>query len=283
MIHQVIPVSAGVGEPEGKLYTYLWDASEELELGKTRPLILMCPGGAYKRTSDREAEPMALTFMAMGYHVAVLRYSCGEGIHYPTALLQLAKSMKIIREHAEEWGVRKDKIIVQGCSAGGHLAASLGVFWKKKENLWRMIGADAETVKPDGLLLSYSVITAGEFANHSSMEGLLGENLLNCERLLEEQSLEKHVSEDVPVTFLWHTLTDEAVPVQNSLLFLSALCSAHVPTEFHLYPEGKHGLGLANRLTMGPGGRGIEEGCESWIDLAKTWLSRYFPWDGDAQ
>ena len=73
MIHQVIPVSAGVGEPEGKLYTYLWDASEELELGKTRPLILMCPGGAYKRTSDREAEPMALTFMACGSPALFLR------------------------------------------------------------------------------------------------------------------------------------------------------------------------------------------------------------------
>lgn len=234
MIHQVIPVSAGVGEPEGKLYTYLWDASEELELGKTRPLILMCPGGAYKRTSDREAEPMALTFMAMGYHVAVLRYSCGEGIHYPTALLQLAKSMKIIREHAQEWGVRKDKIIVQGCSAGGHLAASLGVFWKKKENLWRMIGADAETVKPDGLLLSYPVITAGEFANHSSMEGLLGENLLNCERLLEEQSLEKHVSEDVPGNiFVAHPDRRGCAGTKFPVIFIRSLqrsCAGRVPS-----------------------------------------------------
>lgn len=280
MNHQMIPVSAGVGEPEGRLYTYLWDTSEELALGKTRPLILMCPGGGYQRTSDREAEPMALTFMAMGYHVAVLRYSCGEGVHYPTALLQLAKAMLIVREHAKEWGVQTDQIIVQGCSAGGHLAASLAVFWKKKEGLWKMLGADAEQVKPDGLMLSYPVITAGEYAHRPSFERLLGENLSNCEGLLEEQSLEKHVSKDVPVTFLWHTLTDTTVPVQNSLLFLSALCNAHVPAEFHLYPEGIHGLGLASRLTMAADGRGVETNCESWVNLAKTWLYHYFPWDG---
>ena len=39
MNHQMIPVSAGVGEPEGRLYTYLWDISEELALGKTSPLF----------------------------------------------------------------------------------------------------------------------------------------------------------------------------------------------------------------------------------------------------
>lgn len=281
MVHQVLPVQVAGEEKEGRLYTYLWDSSEELALGKKRPLILLCPGGGYQRTSDREAEPMALTFMAMGYHVAVLRYSCGEDVHYPTALLQLAKSVAMVREHAEEWGVQKDKIIVQGSSAGGHLAASLGVFWKKKQMLWKFFGAEAEDVKPNGLILSYPVITAGEFAHRPSIDRLLGENLANCERLLEEQSLEKHVSEDVPVTFLWHTLTDETVPVENSLLFLSALRSAHVPVEFHLYSEGGHGLALANRLTMGPGGRGIEAGCESWIELAKTWLYRYFPWDGE--
>lgn len=283
MIYQVLPICIGKGYAEGMLYTYLWDTSEELAYGEKRPLILMCPGGSYQRTSDRESEPIALTFAAMGYHVAVLRYSCGEGVCYPTALLQLAKAVTMIRENAEKWGVLEDRIIIQGCSAGGHLAASLGVYWKKKEKLWEILEADSQKVKPNGLMLSYPVITTGEYAHCPSFEWLLGRAFSDSQKegLLEEQSLEKQVCEDVPVTFLWHTLADDAVPVENSLLFLSALRKFQVPVEFHLYPEGGHGLALSNRLTMRKGGAGTERMCESWVSLAKTWLSYYFPWDGE--
>ncbi len=276
MRHQILPVQIPGEEQEGTLYTYLWSKSEELALGKKRPLILMCPGGGYRRTSDREAEPMALTFMGMGYHVAVLRYSCGENIHYPIALMQLAKAVCMVREHAREWGVISDKIIIQGCSAGGHLAASLGVFWKQREELWRSLNATAEDVRPNGLLLSYPVISSGEFAHKPSFERLLG---AAYEREKDAQSLEKYVTSQVPPTFLWHTLTDPTVPVENSLLFLSALHNHKIPVEFHLYPEGGHGLALASRLTMASEGAGIQPACESWIHLAKTWLTRYFPWD----
>ena len=276
---QMIPVSAGVGRT-GRQIVYLpVGSSEELALGKTRPLILMCPGGGYQRTSDREAEPMALTFMAMGYHVAVLRYSCGEEFIIRLRFLQLARAWQLYgnmqkvgspeRTRLLYRDVRPEAIWQQGWAFSG-----------KRRDAMENARRRGRAGKTNGLMLSYPVITAGEFAHRPSIDRLLGENLANCERMLEEQSLEKHVSEDVPVTFLWHTLTDTTVPAENSLLFLSALRKAHVPAEFHLYPEGGHGWALANRLTMAPGGKGIAEGCESWVDLAKTWLYHYFPWDG---
>ncbi len=275
MRHEILPVQIPGEEQEGKLYTYLWSGSQELAAGKERPLILMCPGGGYRRTSDREAEPMALTFMAMGYHVAILRYSCGENVHYPVALMQLAKAVCMVRENAHEWGVVRDKIIVQGCSAGGHLAASLGVFWKQREELWEPFAAAAEDVRPNGLLLSYPVISSGEFAHGPSFERLLGPAY---ETEKDAQSLENYVTGDTPPTFLWHTLTDPTVPAENSLLFLTALRHHKIPVEFHLYPEGGHGLGLASPLTMRPDGYGVQPACQSWIHLAEGWLNRYFPW-----
>ena len=102
---------------------------------------------------------MAVQFLAMGYHVAVLRYSCAPAV-FPTALLELAEAMKLIHAHAAEWGVKEDQIYVEGCSAGGHLAASLGVFWHES---WisERAGVTNEILRPAGLILKKGRKTSG--------------------------------------------------------------------------------------------------------------------------
>lgn len=269
MIHETYPVQVKGSQHYAKLVTYIQEYSEALAVN-TRPLILICPGGGYSWTSDREAEKLAIQFMAMGYHAAVLRYSCAPA-KYPAALLELASCMKLIREKAGEWHVDPDRIVVQGCSAGGHLAASLGVFWKKAF-LAGELGIQEEDscmLKPNGMILCYPVITGGEFAHRGSFESLLGDREKELAELL---SLEKQVTADTPRTFIWHTFEDGAVPVENSLLMVGALRRAGVPTEFHMYPRGGHGLSLANWLTESADGGGVQEECAGWISLCRTWL-----------
>lgn len=270
MIHEVYPIKMEGSQPHARLVTYIQDHSAEIGIDK-RKLVLLCPGGAYAFTSDREAEAMALQFLAMGYHAAVLRYSVTPA-KYPTALLEVAKSVQIIREHADEWHVDADKIVVEGCSAGGHLAASYCMFWRKPF-IAKALGIaekDVETVlKPSGMILSYPVITGGEFAHRGSFQYLLGDKE---SELVEEMSLEKQVNQDVPPAFIWHTFTDDVVPVENSLLLVSALRKENISTEFHMYPKGCHGLGLANELTVEADGSAYEPDCSSWISLVKTWL-----------
>lgn len=239
-----------------------------------RPLVLLCPGGGYGRTSDREAEPIALQFLAMGYHAAVLRYSCAPA-RYPTALLELASAMALVREKAGEWRVDADKIVVQGCSAGGHLAASLGMFWSE-DFLAERIGlrkTQQHLLRPNGMILCYPVITSGEFAHKGSFENLLGEKL---EMLAEKMSLENQVNDKTPKAFIWHTFEDGSVPVENSLLLVRALRRAAIPTEFHMYPKGAHGLALATHLTETSDGRAVQEECSTWVELADTWLKHLF-------
>lgn len=254
-------------EEKGKLVTYFLDNSPEMRPKQKRPLVLICPGGGYAMTSDREAEPLAMRFLAMGYHAAILRYSVAPA-RYPVALFQLAKSVLYLKEHAEEFHVDAEKIVIQGSSAGGHLAASLGVFWNQPF-LAEALGTSSDMLKPAGLLLSYPVITSGAFAHRGSFENLLGDR---AAELSENMSLEKQVSSDTPRTFLWHTETDHTVPVENSLLFFQALHKNGVAVELHIYPVGGHGLGLANFETSNKDGFGIQEECESWITLAAQWL-----------
>lgn len=251
---------------QARLTTYLISPSEEIEI-KRRPFVLICPGGGYTFVSDREAEMFALQWNAYGFHAAVLRYSIAPAV-YPTALLELGRSIQMIKEHADTWGVDLDKILLEGSSAGGHLAASFGMFWNRPF-LSEKLGVASDMLRPAGMILNYPVITSGSYAHDESFQNLLGEQY---EAMKEEMSLENQVSADTPPAFLWHTNEDGLVPAENSLLLALAMRKHNIPVELHLYAKGGHGLGLADERTMGAGGYGIEPECQSWMELAYRWV-----------
>ena len=272
MRHEEIPIQVEGSAPETHLTTYILGDYLDEAPNDIRPLVLICPGGAYAMPSNREAEPVALQFNAMGYHAAILRYSCAPAV-FPTSLLEVAASVKYIREHAKAWRVSPDKILIMGFSAGGHLAASYGVFWDEKF-VREAFSCTRELLQPNGLILCYPVISADESIAHvPSLQNLLGEQY---EAKKEEMSLEKQVGEQVPETFLWHTFEDKTVPFWNSFRFAEALGRAGIPLEYHLYPTGEHGLSLAVDSIRRKDGSGSEKGCESWFPLLKSWLLRKF-------
>ena len=273
MIHEKIEIQLKNSEFTANLFTYFLDNSPEIDPERKRPVVLICPGGGYAMTSDREAEALAVKFMAMGYHAAILRYSVAPA-RFPEALLQLATAVAMLRENAEKWHIDTDKIVIQGSSAGGHLAASLGVFWNKPF-VAEALEMDAEKFRPNGLMLSYPVITSGEKAHQGSFECVLGEDYADEEKR-RFLSLEFNVTKDTPPTFMWHTAPDDTVPVENSLLFFQALHALDIPAELHIYPVGGHGLGLATAETAYPNGYGIQTECETWVQLAGDWMKHLF-------
>ena len=110
MIHKMIEVEGA------KAYTYFWDSSKEMRPHEKRPAVIICPGGGYGFTSDREAEPIAMQVMAMGYQAVVLRYSVAPE-RYPKQLLQLGSLMQHLKENAKEYHIDPDLIFVMGFSA----------------------------------------------------------------------------------------------------------------------------------------------------------------------
>jgi len=238
---------------------------------KIRGAVLICPGGGYEFTSDREAEPIALAFNAAGFHAFVLYYSVAPNKH-PQPLLDVSRAMNIIRENTKEWNTDADKIAVCGFSAGGHLAANLGVHWDK-QYLKDCPGITAGLNKPNALILAYPVITSGSFAHKGSFENLIGIDSNNP--LYQELSLENQISDKTPQVFLWHTFDDDAVPVENSLLFAKGLRSNHIPFELHIYPHGPHGLSLANEETKAQN-MGVYPNIATWMNLCIGWLKELF-------
>lgn len=227
------------GEFLPNITTYLHEDDE------IRPAMLVVPGGGYAIVSPTEGEIVAKRFFEAGYQAFVLTYTTNmfrlEPLHRQP-LEDISRAVRCIRKNAEEWHVQSDRIVCCGFSAGAHLVGSLAVHYKEQEaeqEPWKGISN-----RPDAVILCYPVITSGEKAHRESFELLLGQDA--SEEQLAWASLENHVTADTPPAFLWHTITDELVPVENSILYAKACHKAGVPCELHLFMEGKHGLSLAN-------------------------------------
>lgn len=247
---------------------YLWENSVEMYDGLRRPLIIICPGGGFRCTSDREADTIATQFLAMGYHAAVLRYSVAPAC-YPTALFQLAQAVQIIREHTEEWYIDTNRILVLGCSAGGHLAASLACFWNEPF-IADALKTSPDMIRPNGQILCYPVITTGEFRHEGSFHNMLGNT--DCAALREKLSLEHQVTASTPPAFIWNTYTDQSVPAENSILYMQALRAHNISVEYHLFSIGKHGIATATKVSQCKDGHGVQKECAFWLPMVQNWI-----------
>lgn len=258
---------------EPTLTAYCPDNAMELGTDHTRPTVLICPGGSYQFVAFREAEPVALAFMARGYNAFVLNYSVAPQ-HYPAALLQLAASVALLRQCTKRFHVNPNALFVAGFSAGGHLAGCLGTMWQQS---WiaEQLGVRVKDISPTALILSYPVISLTQFSHRHSCNNLLG----NAADISQKSklSLEQHVSKKTPPTFLWHTIADPVVPVENSLLFANALQANRIPFELHLYPQGGHGLSLCTAETSKGDPAHVNPHCATWFSLCNQWLRLMFP------
>lgn len=273
MIYKEIPLQAPGSADYARLQIYIQDMPHDESLKiKKRPVILICPGGAYECTSYREGEPLAMHFLSKGYHAGVLRYSTAPH-RFPTQILELGQAVKVLSEYEREWDIDMTRIVVQGSSAGGHLAASYGAFWNRRF-MTDTLGISADRIRPAGVMLSYPVITAdNRYAHMGSFENLLGDKV---SEYADKVSLEKQVDRTMPPCFLWHTAEDETVPVENSILMAMALRKEGIPLELHIFPEGEHGLSLANSTVEREDGSGVQAECAQWVRLADAWLERLF-------
>ena len=249
-----------------RAYFYGHEYSDNIDI-KERPTVIVCPGGGYDHTSDREGEIVALQFLAAGYNAAVLRYSCAPS-RYPCAVMELGSFIKQLRSDSGKLHIDKDNIIVLGFSAGGHLVGNYCSIWSG-ELLTGALKCDKEDIRPNGQILCYPVITAGEYAHCGSFANLLGED---AEEMQCKFSLENMVNHDVPRTFIWHSYEDKTVDPMNSVLYVDSLMKNGISCEFHMFAHGAHGVSLGTRLSSKPTLANVEPYIEPWIDLVINWL-----------
>ena len=271
-IEEIIEPKNSVGGEGVQLCGYIPDNFDQINISRKHPAVLILPGGGYGRVSQREKEPVALKFLAEGICAFTLEYSVGPQKVFPRALCEVALAMDYIRTHAKEYNIDEENISICGFSAGGHLAATFGAFWNK-DFVKDIIGPDKDP-RPNKVILSYPVITSGEYAHQGSFENVLGDKK-DDPKMRELLSMENQVTSEFPPVFIWHTFEDNAVPVMNTLLFAKALAENDILTEMHIYPKGRHGLSLGSHLVEGDKDYSYRHESSEWIDKAIGFIYRY--------
>jgi acetyl esterase/lipase len=226
--------------------------------------LLVIPGGAYRRiVLDKEGSALVPVFAGqLGYTLFVLRYRLpGEGHDdaRDAPLADAQRAMRVIRSHAQEWGIDPGRVAAIGFSAGGHVAASLAM---RYDEALAPAADDIDRIgaRPDQVLLMYPVVDMGRHAHAVSREHLLGP--APTREAIAAYSMQNRVHPDMPPMFLLHAADDTSVAIENTLQLHSALRDAGVPTEMHLYPHGGHGFGV----------RDASGSLALWPTLADAWI-----------
>ncbi|PMC40717.1 alpha/beta hydrolase [Bacillus sp. UMB0899] len=222
--------------------------------------IIIFPGGGYQHRAHHEGEPVAKWFNTLGISAFVLNYRVSPSRH-PASLADAKRAIRYVRHYAEEWSIDPQKIGILGFSAGGHLASMAStLLWEECYESTDVI--DKESCRPNLAILCYPVISFTQNYHEGSVNNLLGNK--SSEQLRVSLSSENNVTADTPPTFLWHTADDEPVPVENSMLYAQALSKNKIPFEMHIFPNGRHGLGLAEEDPV----------VGKWTELCESWLNQ---------
>ena len=220
----------------------------------SRGAVVVVPGGGYCMKADHEGAPIAEMLNQAGVSAYVLDYRV-KPCHMLAPLADAKRAIRLVRSMGYE------KVAILGFSAGGHLTCTAATLYDAgdpdaADPLERL------SSRPDAFIPCYAVVSFGAFTHRGSRESLLGQENADNWELVRKFSNELHITPDTPEAFIWHTAADQAVPVENSLNLALALSAQGVPYEMHIFPQGRHGLGLAEEF----------EDVKQWVPLLQKWL-----------
>ncbi|MDQ2800421.1 MAG: alpha/beta hydrolase [Armatimonadota bacterium] len=230
----------------------------------TGTAVVICPGGGYGgEAMDLEGYDVAKRFVSYGIAGIVLKYRLPtpemDRTQTPWPIQDGKQAIRLVRDHAREWGLDPHKVGIMGFSAGGHLASGVATHFDEGQPHSQDRIARTSS-RPDFLVLGYPVITFhGPYAHTGSRDNLLG--TAPDSKLVTLYSNDEQVTAKTPPTFLVQA-EDDPVSIQNSVLFAEALKRAGVPYEFLRLKTGGHGFGL-----------GVHGGKPAaWPDRCAAWL-----------
>lgn len=255
------PGALGDAGKDTPTLTPFWPAPEKA----TGAAFIVCPGGGYRNLAAHEDQPFAQWLASQGIAAFVLKYRLTvDGYHVPTILLDAARAVRVVRSRAAEWGIDPQRIGMIGCSAGGHLTATLCTQFDAGDP---QASDPVERVssRPDLAVLCYAFILFDR-PDAAREERFLGPNSTPEQKRLLSPRL--NVRSDTPPCFVWQTVEDATVTAENALGFAVALREKGVPFDLHLYQKGKHGIGLGNR-TFDP------EKLHPWTRDCAFWLKEH--------
>lgn len=253
---QVFMPAAGHGKDSAALLVY------DVEGEETRKPVLICPGGAYMFVAiTEEGISTGDLLLEKGYRPFILRYRCTKANPHPTPQVELTLAIKHLRANAERYHIDADNLTIIGYSAGGHLCASQPAYAEEYDEILKGILKEEnpdllEKIKDmnpqaDHVCLSYAAIYLEDERDKEFRDTITGEN----DELIDKLSIDRHVTDKYPKTYIWCCEGDSTVPYAHSERMAKALEENQVPHKLHIFPEGEHGISIGTRTS-----------AEGWVD-----------------
>jgi len=211
----------------------------------TGAAVVVFPGGGYQILAiDLEGTEVCDWLNSIGVTCVLLGYRVpGTGPYpsSPAALEDAQRTVRLVRQHAAEWGIDPRRVGVLGFSAGGHLSAAISNLYDTK--LYDPVdAADSLSCRPDFSVVvypGYLALAEKDFAPNPAI----------------------NPTKDTPPTFILQA-EDDPVHVENAVVYFMQLKKAGVPAELHVYAQGGHGYGL----------RPTDLPITHWPKLVETWM-----------
>ncbi len=275
---KAVPADGTVELSDGRKLDLFLARAEGKNQSDPKYLVVVLPGGGYEFCSFSEDHIVGRYFARAGFDAVTIDYPTrlneeavpGHGVGLE-ALHAVGSAIKELRTR-EDLGFTAHKLIVCGFSAGGHLAATMATLYDSAE-LADLTGGDPKLLRPDGAILSYAVISADPKLAHQVTFGCFTGS--NDPKMWERYSCERNVTADTPPMFIWHTATDQSVPVGNALVMAQAMWQHGCPCELHIFARGLHGATLACD-EVDPGAFSIvDDYLTQWFDQAITFVRTF--------
>lgn len=224
--------------------------------------VIVAPGGAYRELATiLEGREVADWFTSRGVTAFVLNYRVGPKARLPIPLLDGVRAVRFVRANAAQFKIRPDRIGMIGFSAGGHLVATVA------GTADAGITDSSDTVERTSGSVNFAIL------GYPWVEGMAvgsdGKSQYctfaggDCNpKAFARYRPVKDVTSNFPPTFIYHTTTDAIVDVSGVLAFYQALVAHNVPTEMHVFANGRHGTGMG----------GADPALARWPELLELWL-----------
>jgi len=230
--------------------------------------VIICPGGSYFHLDlYAEGHTTAKWFAEQGFTAFMLRYRTNQSFYTEPAMLQyLQRAIQLVRENAEIYGIDPNRVGIIGYSAGGHLVAMAGEFFESHNELEKLGIKTDVSIRPDYVMPIYPVVSMQDDIAHTwSRNSLLGHSKKDqSQERKDEFSLELHVPDNMPPTYIVVAEDDPIVKPENAKRLYAALEEKNIPNcRIAIYEWGKHGFGMKNNHFMR---------TFHWNESLKEWL-----------
>lgn len=226
-------------------------------VGPAAPVLLQIPGGGWVVGSkEQQARPLMYLLAECGWVCVAINYRLSPKATWPDHLVDCKRALKWIREHIAEFGGDPGYVVVTGGSAGGHLAAAVGLTANRPEFQPGFEGVDTRVRAMMPFYGAFDFFDRYGFRGsaHSSFRRVAQRHILKAHpedqpEVFAEASPLDQVHRDAPPALVVHGELDIFAPVQEARMFAKRL--SEVSQEPAVYVElegGQHAFDMFHSI-----------------------------------